>query len=52
LSLGWAVVGGMSLGTLLTLFVILAVYRYLGARHNHADEAETGVAHAHQQPAE
>jgi multidrug efflux pump len=47
--IGWVVVGGMSLGTLLTLFVIPTVYSYLGARHH---EAETGVAHAHHQPAE
>jgi multidrug efflux pump len=50
--IGWVVVGGMSLGTLLTLFVIPTVYTYLGGRHHHADEPETDAAHAHQQPAE
>jgi multidrug efflux pump len=28
--IGWVIVGGMSLGTLLTLFVVPAVYSYLG----------------------
>ena len=31
--IGWVIVGGMSLGTLLTLFVIPTVYTLLGARH-------------------
>ncbi len=34
--IGWVIVGGMSLGTLLTLFVIPTVYSLLGARHEHA----------------
>ena len=33
--IGWVIVGGMSLGTLLTLFVIPTVYAVLGARHTH-----------------
>jgi multidrug efflux pump len=48
--IGWVVVGGMSFGTLLTLFVVPTVYSYLGAQH-HAEHAEPAVAHA-QQPAE
>lgn len=31
--IGWVIVGGMSLGTLLTLFVIPTVYSLIGARH-------------------
>jgi len=30
--IGWVIVGGMSLGTLLTLFVVPAAYSYLGQR--------------------
>jgi len=50
--IGWVIVGGMSVGTILTLFVVPAVYSYLGrkdlaaaARAEEADasEAETGV---------
>jgi multidrug efflux pump len=48
--IGWVVVGGMSFGTLLTLFVIPTVYSYLGARHHEAHMA-TDAAHV-QQPAE
>jgi multidrug efflux pump len=48
--IGWVVVGGMTFGTLLTLFVIPTVYSYLGARH-HAENLESDVTHA-QQPAE
>ena len=36
--IGWVIVGGMTLGTLLTLFVVPTVYNYLGRRH--ADETE------------
>ena len=50
--IGWVVVGGMTFGTLLTLFVIPTVYSYLGAQHHHADEAASDVVQAHQQPAE
>src|SRR5262249_26569112 len=31
--IGWVIVGGMSFGTLLTLFVIPTVYSFLGQRH-------------------
>jgi multidrug efflux pump len=30
--IGWVIVGGMSLGTVLTLFVVPSVYSYLGQR--------------------
>ena len=30
--IGWVIVGGMTFGTLLTLFVIPTVYSYLGKR--------------------
>jgi multidrug efflux pump len=40
--IGWVVVGGMTLGTLLTLFVVPTVYSYIGARHQ--PEAEAGRA--------
>ena len=50
--IGWVVVGGMTFGTLLTLFVIPTVYSYLGARHHHAAEPAPDEAQAQQQPAE
>lgn len=31
--IGWVIVGGMTVGTLLTLFVIPAVYSYVARRH-------------------
>ncbi len=46
--IGWVVVGGMTLGTLLTLFVVPAVYTFLGARHRPA-AASREAAH---QPAQ
>ena len=33
--IGWVVVGGMTVGTLLTLFVVPAVYSFVGAAHGH-----------------
>jgi multidrug efflux pump len=38
--IGWVIVGGMTLGTLLTLFVVPTVLSYLGGRHAH-EHAET-----------
>jgi multidrug efflux pump len=43
--IGWVIVGGMSLGTLLTLFVIPTVYSVLGRTHV-AATAEDEVSHA------
>jgi multidrug efflux pump len=37
--IGWVIVGGMSLGTLLTLFVVPTVLSYIGASHR-AEEPE------------
>ncbi len=48
--IGWVIVGGMSLGTLLTLFVIPAVYSYLG--HASSPEEEEGEPHKQAAPAE
>ncbi len=44
--IGWVIVGGMSLGTLLTLFVIPTVYSLLGAKHDqtaHASDASQAL---------
>jgi multidrug efflux pump len=41
--IGWVIVGGMSFGTLLTLFVIPVVYSYLGKRHWQRTEEATAV---------
>ncbi|WP_046862613.1 efflux RND transporter permease subunit [Microvirga massiliensis] len=48
--IGWVIVGGMSLGTLLTLFVVPTVYTLIGRKHR-AGEAHGAVHPAHQ-PAE
>jgi multidrug efflux pump len=45
--IGWVIVGGMSFGTLLTLFVVPSVYLLI-ARNHSADLAKQG----HMQPAE
>ena len=37
-SIGWVIVGGMGLGTLLTLFVVPVVYLLLGADHSGKNE--------------
>ncbi|HRD76451.1 MAG TPA: efflux RND transporter permease subunit, partial [Hyphomicrobiaceae bacterium] len=37
--IGWVIVGGMSIGTLLTLFVVPIVYSLIGRRHVLAEEA-------------
>jgi multidrug efflux pump len=49
--IGWVIVGGMTVGTMLTLFVIPTVYSFLGARHRPAEE-EADHLHGAQQPAE
>jgi multidrug efflux pump len=42
--IGWVIVGGMSLGTLLTLFVIPTVYTYLGQVHAAKEEPAAPAA--------
>ncbi|MFK8252581.1 efflux RND transporter permease subunit [Ancylobacter terrae] len=53
--IGWVIVGGMSLGTLLTLFVVPVVYSLIGRDHRKAS-AKLAAAHApgpaHGAPAE
>ena len=51
--IGWVIVGGMTFGTLLTLYVVPVAYSYLarkvhGSRHAPHDEAQG----AHPAPAE
>jgi multidrug efflux pump len=43
--IGWVIVGGMSLGTVLTLFVVPTVLSLIGASH-HAEEPDTSHAPA------
>ena len=46
--IGWVIVGGMSFGTLLTLFVIPTVYSFLGQHHaktSEVDEADAAAPH-------
>ena len=50
--IGWVIVGGLLLGTLLTLFVVPVVYSLLARRHRPAEEEpgaamETAVPHTH-----
>jgi multidrug efflux pump len=49
--IGWVVVGGMLLGTLMTLFVLPTVYSYLSARvrRSHEDDHAT-LPHPHAPP--
>lgn len=54
--IGWVIVGGMSFGTLLTLYVVPVAYSYLartkhGSRSSHAEHADE-PATAHPQAAE
>jgi multidrug efflux pump len=44
--IGWVIVGGMTLGTLLTLFVVPTVLSYLGGRHAHDAEMSAAAAPA------
>jgi multidrug efflux pump len=41
--IGWVIVGGMSFGTLLTLFVVPTVYSFLGQVHR-AEEPDAAIA--------
>ncbi|GGE48192.1 acriflavin resistance protein [Agaricicola taiwanensis] len=42
--IGWVIVGGMTLGTILTLFVVPTVYSLLGRRHVDRGHAHDAVA--------
>ena len=42
--IGWVIVGGMSLGTLLTLFVVPTIYMLFARRHRPHAEAEAPAA--------
>lgn len=48
--IGWVIVGGMTLGTILTLFVVPTVYSLIGRRQHAGEEAPTGAPAPH--PAE
>lgn len=48
--IGWVIVGGMTLGTILTLFVVPTVYSLIGKRQHAGEEAVPAAAAAH--PAE
>jgi len=49
--IGWVIVGGMSLGTVLTLFVVPTFYPIFARNHQHArDAAELESRHAGQEP--
>jgi multidrug efflux pump len=37
--IGWVIVGGMSIGTVFTLFVVPVIYLLLGRVHKHMPEA-------------
>ena len=47
--IGWAIIGGMSIGTLFTLFVIPTVYDLIAVRHRYMDPGATPDAPAAQQ---
>ena len=49
--IGWVIVGGMSLGTVLTLFVVPMAYTFIGRRHTAATEASNEATFS-PQPAE
>lgn len=49
--IGWVIVGGMTFGTLLTLYVVPVAYTYLASR-KHAARNIPETAQAHPQPAE
>jgi multidrug efflux pump len=44
--IGWVIVGGLMLGTLLTLFVIPTAYTLLARRRQSVSDAETAIAEA------
>ena len=50
--IGWVIVGGMSFGTLLTLYVVPVAYSYLSRAQRPVHGEEPEHAKAHPQPAE
>jgi multidrug efflux pump len=44
--IGWVIVGGMSVGTVFTLFVVPVIYLLLGRVHKHVHEPVGEVATA------
>jgi multidrug efflux pump len=42
--IGWVIVGGMSLGTILTLFVVPTVLTYIGSSHREKEPAGSAIA--------
>jgi multidrug efflux pump len=42
--IGWVIVGGMSLGTILTLFVVPTVLTYIGSTHRETEPAGSAIA--------
>ena len=44
--IGWVIAGGMTLGTLLTLFVVPVVYTLIGRQHRPAEDEELAAVHA------
>ena len=51
MQIGWVIVGGMSFGTLLTLFVVPSVYAIMGRRPGELGVAETEQPKSHVTPA-
>ena len=47
LSIGLVIVGGLTLGTLLTLFVVPTVYSLVGRIHKPHEEHDEAHAHGH-----
>jgi multidrug efflux pump len=46
-SVGWVIVGGMTFGTLLTLFVVPTAYMLLSRDRSKAAALDFGVDHSH-----
>jgi multidrug efflux pump len=43
--IGWVIVGGMSLGTLLTLYVVPTVYSLIARQHSHGEDEAPASGH-------
>jgi multidrug efflux pump len=46
IQIGWVIVGGMTFGTLLTLFVVPTFYTFFARKHAHASSATSEALHA------